>query len=215
MLLKPVLVVIVQPAAQPVDDHENYGGRQDAPDDNQQKFHSVNLAALSTLAIPATVGRPLSAEMATNGSNLSGISAYVPFLQGAAMVPTSEKEGAPWMNTAESNPTFQAVTGSVSFWQPFSSFWSCFTRCSRVVVRPSIRRQSTQPAKVRRHLKIWSHLNRPHLRQANKAKTTYMTTAKGGRSDTFALGAFITAVRTGSVRLLYALHTPHTKGVPC
>ena len=215
MLLEPILFILGQSAAQAVDKHENDGGRQDAANDNQQKFHIGLLASGAEKATPATVGRPISAEMATVCSNHPGISAHIPFLQGAAMMDASEKEDAPWMNSAIPEQTPQAAAESFSLWPLSLSLLSCFTRFSQAadLPQPLIQRRWAQRTKAPLCLKKLRRHNRSPQLWANRANTTHATTTKGGRSNAFALAALIAMARKTSVCRL--THTLMTKGSPC
>ena len=212
MLLKPILIFIGKTTAYAVDDHKDYGRRKDAPYDDQQKFHAFNLKGPRPLDTQARLSRPKSAEMATNCSKRAGIFAHVPLWRGIAMMEASEKEDAPWMNSVTLRPPPQAAAGSVSLWQPLSSFWSYFTRFSRVAgrQRPLIQQLWAQPTKAPLCLKKPHQSNRSPRLWANKTTTTHKATTKGGRSNAFAFGVLMTAVRDP-----YTLHTSKIEGSPC
>ena len=91
-LLKTVLVILGQSTTQPVDDHKDYGGRQDTPYDDQQKFHALNLASVPADATPAGIGRPISAEKVTDRPNARWIFAHVPVVRNALSSPNIEAQ---------------------------------------------------------------------------------------------------------------------------
>ena len=91
-LLKTVLVILGQSTTQPVDDHKDYGGRQDTPNDDQQKFHEFTLAPVQADATPAGIGRPLSAEKVTDRPNARWIFAHLPVVRNALSSPNIEAQ---------------------------------------------------------------------------------------------------------------------------
>lgn len=216
-LIKPVIVLFRGSTAHAVEDHKDDGRRQNTSNDNQQKLHGIKLAPVLSDATPATDSRPRSAEMATDCPNDPGISAYVSSCRRPAMVGASEKEDAPWMNSATPRQTPLAVAGSVSLSPQLSSFWSCFTRSSRAVASARLltQPQRVEPKKRRPRWKKQRQHNRSPQQWANKPKTTHNLTSEGGCSNAPAFAVFVRIVRTVSVRHLYALPTLQIKGVPC
>jgi hypothetical protein len=91
-LFKTVLVILGQPTTQPVDDHKDYGRRQNTPYDDQQKFHALNLASAQADATPAGIGGPISAEKVTDRPNARWIFAHVPVVRNALSSPNIEAQ---------------------------------------------------------------------------------------------------------------------------
>lgn len=89
-LLKTVLVILGQSTTQPVDDHKNYGRREDSPYDNQQKFHEVSLSSGHCTATPAARGYAISAELVPVRANAWGIFAHIHFVLNALRFPKTE-----------------------------------------------------------------------------------------------------------------------------
>lgn len=177
--------------SQSIDDHRDDGRRQSSAYDNKKQFHEGTVTSVTPWATPAKDGLRISAEMATDCSYSVGISAYLPFLQGCTMMGASEKEDAPWMNSATRSQVHQAAAGS-GFWQQQSLFcWFCSTRFLRAALaRPSIRQPSTQPIKAHLCLKKL-HQPNPLLRQwESNQNTTHHSNAKGERNIAFAFAVF-------------------------
>ena len=89
-LIKPVLVILGQSTAQPVDDHKDYGRREYSPYDNQQKFHEMSLASGHPTATHAGRGCAISAELVSVRANAWGIFAHIPFVLHALRFPNTE-----------------------------------------------------------------------------------------------------------------------------
>ncbi|SIT80493.1 hypothetical protein SAMN05421665_1117 [Yoonia rosea] len=77
-LFKTVLVILGQSTTQPVDDHKDYGRRENSPYDNQQKFHEMSLASGHRAATPAGCGCAISAELVPVRPYAWGIFAHIP-----------------------------------------------------------------------------------------------------------------------------------------
>jgi hypothetical protein len=200
-LFQTVLVILGQSTTQPVNNHKNYGRRQDTPYDDQQKFHELSLASVAADATPAGLGRMRSAEMVTDRPNVRGISAYIPFKRAGAMVVLSHKEDAPWTNLAKPKPRRRPAAESVLLLQRPLWFCYCFTRFSRAaaLVQRSIQQH-------------WAHLHKaplkrqPYLlRTAEAYNTTHTTPAKGGCSGASAFGVFA----------IHPLKSPQTEAHTC
>ena len=204
LLLKPIFVLVGETTAHAVDDHKYDGRGEDTPNNDKQQFHKADLTPDAADATPAMVGLPLSAEMATDRPKSRGISAYVPFFHGCVMLGVSQKEDAPWMNSAKVSPRHQIAAGSVFLSLQLLWFWFCSTRFLRVVApqQPLIRQPLARPIKAPLYLKNPHQPNLLLRQRANKPKTTHNANLEGGRSNASA----------------FALLTPdsfHIEACPC
>ncbi|WP_157058903.1 hypothetical protein [Loktanella sp. 5RATIMAR09] len=184
MLLKTVLVILGQSTTQPVNDHKNYGRRQDTPYDDQQKFHAGTLASVPADATPAGLGRIRSAEMVPYRPNVRGISAYIPFMRAGAMLEVSHKEDASWMNLVKARTRPEKEAESVSSSLLLLWFYCCFMPSSQAGVLAPLAIQQR-----------WMACNKAHPRSLWTAKpvgTTQRHSAKGGCSVASAFGVFAT-----------------------
>ena len=89
-LFKTVLVIFGQSTTQSVDDHNDYGRRQDTSYDDQQKFHGFTLASAQADTTSAGIGGPISAEKVTDRPNARWIFAHVPVVRNALSSPNTE-----------------------------------------------------------------------------------------------------------------------------
>ncbi len=190
--IAPIFILIKETTAHAVDDHKDDRGREDTPYDDEQQFHASKLALPCLFATPATVSRLTSAEMATDRLKSRGISAYVPFLMGSAMLALSQKEDASWMNSAKPSLPRQAEAASGSLSLRSLSFWFCFTRSLRAAasVRKLIRQQLAQPKRLHPLWKKQHRSNLSHQPQANKPTTTHTRPPQGARSNACAFCAW-------------------------
>lgn len=206
-------LVIGDISAHNVDDHKNDRCAQPASDDDQHQFHGCNVTNPSKNAIPAMDSLPKSADLAAVRPKLSGNSAHIFFSDTSALMHLSEKEDAPWMTIPKPEPVVAADSASSS--PLLSLYWFCFTRFLQAARSRRLQTllQSAQRTELHQRLKKSHPRHLPH--QLQNKTTHHLGTIKGGRSDVSAFGMFRARIRTGSLRILYAIHIPQFEVRPC
>lgn len=160
--------------------------------ENQQQFHAVTLMHCDPNTSPATDGRCVPPEMATDCSNAPGFSAHIPLSRVSALMEASDMEDSSWTIVPAPAPTAQARLDSAFWLLPLLLFWSCSTRFLREerAARPLTLLHSARPMTAHLPFKK-QHQPRLQLQlSANNSHTTHSNTATGGRSHASACGAF-------------------------